>query len=852
MDQHGDYSSDCEVPKWVTEGSQHSSESEPVRPEDQFPPCVSNSLAVRTSVVDYDSSNFVGSLERSPGVDLETKYGNDRGLVTVPRRYDPVQAYPIRVRGKIYAMDYGLRKGSSMTSAVSYLKRQNKAWAAGGCSIVSDGLTHVDKKLSDLYVSPPLCVYTALSIREVGLMSLSDREAWSPLFDASLTTPRRYGLYGTIMDNATVDMRPYEESDTYEVRSDPHSRTLRESWSGFIDPSYTVASQDAGRIRSLVHRVSIRVATIELLERMEHIAAIIDQGTLRRRGTEGWTVYFMGLVYDVPESVIDEVAKLWRSMGGRNTPSVHIFRASRLMTVSAVSGCLMRPLSILEDVTCRYSSDTLWVDSMVFNSRGLRQALGLTANVPTNPMEYVRTQVLLFPYTLHDAVPRPTLATIMSTQAVCRPSVSLMSTVTPVSSSLPIVRTPLMDAVCASSARVSYFDVPGIDLIVLFANFKDTYEDSVILSSLVNEEEVFATISTVAHPVPSRAKGVRVGSTLNPATYEWWRPADEGTVLQVKYGSTKERYVIAEMHSKGVRVGDKIATQHGQKQTVSRVIEHELMPTCVDTASGLTFRPHIVMASSSIHNRLTPGQIYEARAGALANNVATFSLRGEHINHVTTLLGSDSRYLPKSECNFTGIGSREYVVSSLSGDRTPCKADYGICRFWSLAHLARDKQHFSSHVPSTPQGPTGRLMGSSVRIGEGELSAMMSKGWINAVSEMLDSSDQAVVSVCSSCRRLGILCDCPPPLPSTTDVVVRSGLTRLDVIRAVYTSNMEIARRGGAGEGECGEGGDDSDNSLTDDISENSLATEVTGESGHDAGRRKSDRVVGTSFKYEF
>lgn len=60
----------------------------------------------------------------------------------------------------------------------------------------------------------------------------------------------------------------------------------------------------------------------------------------------------------------------------------------------------------------------------------------------------------------------------------------------------------------------------------------------------------------------------------------------------MRYGFTKERYVIAKMESYSVRVGDKIATQHGQKQSVSRVVNHRDMPTCIDTRSQKRFKPH--------------------------------------------------------------------------------------------------------------------------------------------------------------------------------------------------------------------------------------------------------------------
>lgn len=94
--------------------------------------------------------------------------------------------------------------------------------------------------------------------------------------------------------------------------------------------------------------------------------------------------------------------------------------------------------------------------------------------------------------------------------------------------------------------------------------------------------------------------------------------------------------------------------------------------------------------------------------------------------------------------------------------------------------------------PQGPSGPKGKLFGSSVRIGESELATVMSKGWMSSVAETLHSSDMALLSVCSSCRRLSILCDCSGQRSSTTLVLMRSSLAKFDICRAVYTINANV------------------------------------------------------------
>jgi hypothetical protein len=190
---------------------------------------------------------------------------------------------------------------------------------------------------------------------------------------------------------------------------------------------------------------------------------------------------------------VDKLVDAWNDMLGHNTPSVHVFERENIVVISSTSGCLMRPLSVLDDLECVSLASWKWVDSTVFNSRVLHRGLNISPKITMDPLECSRTQALLFPYLLHNMMPRPTLASIMSTQAICCPNVSLMYIIRPNFMSLPVVRTPLMDLVCRSCTEDSYFNVPGVDLVVLFANFMDTYEDSVIMSSLVNDYGLFDT-----------------------------------------------------------------------------------------------------------------------------------------------------------------------------------------------------------------------------------------------------------------------------------------------------------------------------------------------------------------------
>ena len=95
------------------------------------------------------------------------------------------------------------------------------------------------------------------------------------------------------------------------------------------------------------------------------------------------------------------------------------------------------------------------------------------------------------------------------------------------------------------------------------------------------------------------------------------------------------------MTTSSVRPGDKFATWHGQKQTVSKIVDAEDMPLCRDTRTGKEFRPQVIMAATTVHNRGTPGQIYEARAGTRYIDVTSKQPIARKEPHNATTDGAD-------------------------------------------------------------------------------------------------------------------------------------------------------------------------------------------------------------------
>ena len=759
-----------------------------------FPRCVSETLSLRLSMFDYSDNTSVLGDDLTTSRDPETWYCGTEGVCLMPRRFVPINGYPLLVEGTVLSLRPSwCTQGGSLLDNLDSMDRSELRWVQRSCEMAEHGTGTAEHRISALYGDPPLHVFNSSSIPELASMGPRESGPWRALFDDMLDSPRKPGIYGVITNNSCVDMRPYEASSDYSDVTDVSRRKYKQSWTGFIDPSYTVASNDAGRIWSLVHKVRVRISnsyTLACAKLMASALLATSGDSTRDNGRMSWTVYACGLVFSTSRENVLRAAQIWHEHKGHSVPSLHVFEHEKVVTLSVVSGCLMRPLSVVDDLECDRLDKVHWVDSTVFNSGSMRRWLGLPADLPSEVTEYCSTHQLLGPYTLWNKSPRPALGLNMSSQAVCLPEVSIISTVKSLSVSRPIVRTPLMDLLCRSMKPDDKWSIPGANVVVLFANLVDTYEDSLIVNSRLNESGVFSTSATLTHPLRRDERSVTVGSKISSATHSWWRSGDTGVVVGEGYSRSKERYVKVSLSSGGLRRGDKVATCHGQKQTVSVVVDDEHMPICTDVRTGRKFTPDVVMAASSVHNRCTPGQVFEAWSGAgvIYGDGSGTGLQEEQKSLVTSISGEEARNLRPYECNFTTLGSRTQVMSGLGLDG-PCVADYGVIRLWQLAHMSRDKQHFCSSVPRGLQGPKGKLFGSSVRIGESELATMMSKGWMSSVAETLDSSDMALLSVCSSCRRLSILCDCSGQRPPTTLVLMRSSLAKFDICRAVYTIN---------------------------------------------------------------
>lgn len=732
---------------------------------------IKNHTPVRISVVEYDDLKMVFS-KTNKKLEPEVRHSPETTQCCIPRLYPPIFGYPVMIQNQMLTMTRNMKTLTDLRRLLDDILTSKRMWAHRDMKIEPIK----NEKIISCYKTTPIHAFNSISIEEADPLLETD-SIWRKLYDTQITFTRHPGLYGTLHDNSLIDVRPYEDDDELGSFS-VELRKSKQEWLGFIDCTYTPGSVEAGRIRSLVHMVRYRSMSpytiqcaLDLLE-----CCIPDDPR-----SEVWTFFMLGYTKMISERNVRDMIERWLGQYGPNAPSLHVFESKKVVTISISPGCLVRPLSVV-DISSNFNPDQhKWIDSVIYHNQTMLQSYGFLYEMNQSPLEYMRTFCHLVPYILWDEPPRPLLAGSMSTQAICRPRVELFSTIRPKHSIPPIVRTPLIDEYVHNIQKYQHIDIPGVELLTLFCNSKHNYEDSVILSDYVNKYELFAHVSMINHPVPNGIKRMNAGDKITPED-KWWRPAQNATVIKEGFSKTKTRYVSAMMESSYVNVGDKIGTQHGQKFTVSEILPHDKMPLCIDTKSGRKFRPHIIVASSSVHNRITLGQIFEAHIAMDVIQDLNFNPLEISDYVVTSSEGYEVMNRTEYTCN---IEVDDMEIFHPNGE-FKIECDYGICRYWLLAHLSRDKQHYLSHVPRGPTVPRGRLHGSSVRLGEMEIHVMLMNGLINVLAELTQSADMVIVNICVGCRRLALLCDCDE-LQSTTEIITRISTVKFDICRAIYT-----------------------------------------------------------------
>jgi DNA-directed RNA polymerase beta subunit len=329
--------------------------------------------------------------------------------------------------------------------------------------------------------------------------------------------------------------------------------------------------------------------------------------------------------------------------------------------------------------------------------------------------------------------------------------------------------------------------IPGCPLLTVFMNCLGNYEDSLIISQDIIDMKLFEHVGYLNHPVPMYEKKLVPGSIITCDT-SWYRPCDDGLVIREGCSSTAPRYVSLKLYNTGPRVGDKMATQHGQKFIVSEIRQRYQMPIMRCNKTGKSFRPHVIMACSSVHNRGTYSQVVEA---SIAVDTITSDIEDPRTYSQYIVYDNDAKLYNPTKLNTCSLVRDGKTFKLPGGDSVVI--DFGICQFWLLSQLVRDKQQYVDKLPRSIYPKLGRLHGAGVRISELEIHGMLMAGLTKSLEYLTDISDMALVSICSSCRRLTILCDCENYSECTDiHVQVRAPLVKADILLAIESINNSM------------------------------------------------------------
>ncbi|RKO85844.1 hypothetical protein BDK51DRAFT_46687 [Blyttiomyces helicus] len=547
-------------------------------------------------------------------------------------------------------------------------------------------------------------------------------------------------MYGVVHDNGLIDIRPHDKellsiSSHYEC--DPSGRKTRAMHCGFIDVTYTPMSLEAGRTRSLVHGSRYLIMTDAVLNKALNLATIAARTTIdlscgfevdeaiMHSNPGMWIFHCCGVIKLVSAEGVAQMIRAYVTMKGHDSPSMRVFSEHRLVSLAVTPGCIMKP--VLNDLTTASShtvAECNWIDSLHRHKPSTYTGANLPITILS--LQSFRTFSRMVPYLAFNQPPRPIMASNMAVQAMCQPKVSAATT--------RLSDAGLLASHCWYFTRTLHYN----------------YEDAIIAIAKLNDMGLLAHEGFVYHPMMDYSDSPATGQPV-PESVTWWRPYDESIPIRQAFTVNSRRAVVAQLNGAGIRVGDKLATHHGQKFTISRILPDNEMPKCVCATTGALFTPHVIVASSSVHNRVTPGQLYESWMGMSAVHRHDFNPIDRW--HCTTPLM---------------VGKNRWSTQCVS-------ADYGIAHFWQLYHLVRDKQQYMSGVPSSSSAIRGRLRESGVQVGEMDIHAMLSLGLIQCLGELSASADVVVVQ-------------------KVTEVITRMMTVKTDIQMTVYRLNGDIER----------------------------------------------------------
>lgn len=648
------------------------------------------------------------------------------------------------------------------STMVHYKRTHIGNWECLGTRAEPDAVYVLDRICN---TSAPLTLYTTHATEEE---RLAIRTKDNRVYTAPEETTAVTGLLGTLHNNTAVDMAPWEA----ENEPDIEARTYDVTNLGFVCAGHTSHSTDAGRVGRLCKDAVVRMTSECTLDQYELMCDFASNSAYASPSdAKDYLVFCMGLyitcTFRTATSVQRKIKEL--SFRNRNCITCHLYPEIKVLIISDSSGVVLRP-----DVR------NLYGDNLCFTSGTGTQRRAPIHRAPHNDataMEfYFSAFFQLWPFLAYDRPPRPLLSSVQTLQAMCMPWAANVSSVAPLRCEWPLVRTPLMEKLRVAHDNAQTADLAGIpggvNVRICFANLNVTYEDCIGVSRKSVEAGMFAHVDICRFVLPLNAPVPPVGSPLDTELHPWWKCRDlclhssssgscncyrsmvRGIVKSVERDKDGSLAVSVVRTSRAV-TGNKLATPHGQKGVMYILDESEMPVGVSDDGHKLEF--DIVMSISSVINRQTLGQYYEAVRGEMLKEklcvspIATETDREP--NHRSCRIAINGKIVQRFTPQSTG--SSDYDVED-------CRVSYGTCYVFPMTQLAHDKQHYSHSVSGlrSLEPLIRRSRGGAVRFGEMESLALEASGMHACLRELRSRGDMVTFYVCASCRRFNGLCTC--------------------------------------------------------------------------------------------
>lgn len=269
--------------------------------------------------------------------------------------------WAISVNGRLTNAEYtDLKEKEGMLDSINYLEYSGRVWNFRPKSVQRFQGSTTLYKVKPCYKDYPLYAYNNTAITELAIADNSPID-WTDSYQELIDYTPHSGVYGKIHDNSLIDTSPYtDEEERYNVEL----RRNKEHYTGFIDSIFTPMSVEAGRVRSLCHSVRYFIPTPRTYDICRELVLLsVTDSNIEYE----WLFAFAGCIAMISSTNAEEITNKWLNYTSVDRPQLHYFSSRKVLVLSCVAGCLLRP-NLSDDGVDSINSVG---DSSKFNMEGI-------------------------------------------------------------------------------------------------------------------------------------------------------------------------------------------------------------------------------------------------------------------------------------------------------------------------------------------------------------------------------------------------------------------------------------------------------------------------------------------------